>query len=379
MNAFSLPRLQPGVAASLAAALLFGAAAPLAKLLLAQVTPGCWPRCCTWDRASGWPAAPLRRAPPVRLPRGEWRWLAGAVFAGGGSAGVADGGLAGMPASQASLLLNGEAVLTALLAGSCSLRTWTGGSRWAWLAIVAGGVLLGLAAGRRRRGGPWRAGAAGAGRLPRLGLSTTTSTRKVSLADAVVARDGEGAASPGHQSRAGARAWRALAGAAGWWARRRCWDSQLRVSLVLFVLGLRALGNARTGAYFSVAPSSARCWPCSCWASRSPAAGAAALLMALGVWLHLTERHEHRHAHLPMDHAHDTSTGRATSTTTMRTCRRCRPARAIRTRTTTSPWCIRIRTIRMRTTPRALARLDLRRQHDAALLQHRAQGGRDGR
>jgi hypothetical protein len=30
----------------------------------------------------------------------------------------------------------------------------------------------------------------------------------------------------------------------------------------------------------------------------------AGLLMGLGVWLHLTERHEHEHMHEPMEHAH---------------------------------------------------------------------------
>jgi drug/metabolite transporter (DMT)-like permease len=76
-------------------------------------------------------------------------------------------------------------------------------------------------------------------------------------------------------------------------------------SLVLFVLALRLLGTARTGAYFSTAPFV------------GAVAGAVALqepltwqtflaggLMAAGVCLHLTERHEHEHDALEHSHAH---------------------------------------------------------------------------
>lgn len=77
------------------------------------------------------------------------------------------------------------------------------------------------------------------------------------------------------------------------------------VSLVLFVHALRALGAARTGAYFSTAPFAGALLAL-------PLLGepltftllAAAVLMGLGVWLHLTERHEHWHEHEPLTHAH---------------------------------------------------------------------------
>jgi len=77
------------------------------------------------------------------------------------------------------------------------------------------------------------------------------------------------------------------------------------VSLVLFVVALRGLGSARTGAYFSTAPfvgaalaivafGEPVAWPF--WL--------AAALMAAGVWLHLTEVHEHEHVHEPLTHSH---------------------------------------------------------------------------
>jgi hypothetical protein len=77
------------------------------------------------------------------------------------------------------------------------------------------------------------------------------------------------------------------------------------VSLTLFVLALRDLGTARTGAYFSTAPFIGaavslvvfREWP-------TPLLLTGAALMGIGVWLHLTERHEHEHVHEAMEHEH---------------------------------------------------------------------------
>jgi drug/metabolite transporter (DMT)-like permease len=77
------------------------------------------------------------------------------------------------------------------------------------------------------------------------------------------------------------------------------------LSLTLFVVALRTLGTARTGAYFSVAPLfgviiSFVLWP------ELPGAffWLAAALMGLGIGLHLRERHEHVHTHEPLEHVH---------------------------------------------------------------------------
>lgn len=77
------------------------------------------------------------------------------------------------------------------------------------------------------------------------------------------------------------------------------------VSLVLFVLALRHLGSARTGAYFSLAP----------FLGAIIAIGllgdpittqliVAGVLMTFGLWLHLTERHNHEHTHDAIEHEH---------------------------------------------------------------------------
>src|SRR3569832_945378 len=77
------------------------------------------------------------------------------------------------------------------------------------------------------------------------------------------------------------------------------------VSLVLFVLALRDVGSARAGAYFSVAPFFGAVVAI---AVQGEAIEwqflVAGVLMAFGVWLHLTERHVHSHAHESLDHTH---------------------------------------------------------------------------
>jgi EamA-like transporter family len=77
------------------------------------------------------------------------------------------------------------------------------------------------------------------------------------------------------------------------------------VSLVLFVLALRHLGTARTGAYFSLAPFVGALVaivllhdPLSFKLVLSGA------LMGFGLWMHLAERHEHEHEHDAFEHEH---------------------------------------------------------------------------
>jgi hypothetical protein len=77
------------------------------------------------------------------------------------------------------------------------------------------------------------------------------------------------------------------------------------VSLALFVVALRGLGTARTGAYFSTAPFIGGA--AAIVLLGDPITGQlllAAALMALGVWLHLTEHHEHEHFHETLVHTH---------------------------------------------------------------------------
>jgi hypothetical protein len=77
------------------------------------------------------------------------------------------------------------------------------------------------------------------------------------------------------------------------------------VSLVLYVLALRHLCAARAGAYFSVAPFFGALLALAL--QHEPLTWQlviAGVLMAAGVWLHVSERHSHEHAHTWMQHAH---------------------------------------------------------------------------
>jgi hypothetical protein len=77
------------------------------------------------------------------------------------------------------------------------------------------------------------------------------------------------------------------------------------VSLTLFVVALRGLGAARTGAYFGAAPFMGAAIAIGVFhESTSPLFWLAGLFMAFGIWLHLTERHAHAHGHGAMQHGH---------------------------------------------------------------------------
>ncbi len=144
MSANLIHRLPRGVAAALLAALLFGAGTPAAKLLLAQSSP--WLLAALLYLGSGLGLALWRRlrgAPAVRLPPGEWRWLAAAVAAGGVVGPVLlMVGLEGLSASSASLLLNAEGVFTALLAWTVFRENVDRRVALGMAAIVAGGLVL---------------------------------------------------------------------------------------------------------------------------------------------------------------------------------------------------------------------------------------------
>ena len=77
------------------------------------------------------------------------------------------------------------------------------------------------------------------------------------------------------------------------------------LSLVLFVLALRGLGTARTGAYFSTAPFMGAAISVAVFAEPTGVGfWFAAALMAAGVWLQLTEHHAHEHEHAELLHGH---------------------------------------------------------------------------
>ena len=138
------PFISPGISSALGAALLFGAGTPLAKLLLQDVSP--WLLAGLFYLGSGAGLSLYRlvsKAEPVRLPRTEAGWFAGAILAGGVIGPVLlMYGLSGMPASGTALLLNAEGVLTALLAWVVFKENFDHRIALGMFAIAAGAVVL---------------------------------------------------------------------------------------------------------------------------------------------------------------------------------------------------------------------------------------------
>lgn len=299
-----------GVLVALLAAALFGASTPLAKMLVGDMPPlllagvlylGSGVGLLVWYGAR---RAITRAAPGDRLRRDQIGWLAGAIFAGGvvGPA-LLMIGLVNTPAAPASLLLNMEGVLTALLAWFVFKENFDARIALGMGLIVAAGVLLSW-----QRGGevgvPW-------GSIAIVGACLAWAidnnlTRKISAGDAVQIACAKGVVAgvvnigialvagdriPGAASLAGA----ALVGFFGY-----------GLSLVLFVVALRNLGAARTGAYFSVAPFFGAALSLILFADRPDTSfWIAAALMIAGIWLHVSERHGHRHTHEATLHAHE--------------------------------------------------------------------------
>lgn len=299
-----LPSLRnPGVQAGLAAAVLFGAGTPLAKLLLDSTSP--WMLAGLLYLGSGLGLGIYRliaRSGRVILKPDEILPLAGAIAFGGVAGPVLlMFGLSAMPATGASLLLNAEGVFTAVLAWVLFKENVDRRILLGMLAIVAGAVVLSIPTGVEL--GPiWPSLAILAACLC-WGIDNNL-TRKVALTDATwLAAVKGGVAGPVNLAIAflvGGQLPNFLnVGAAmlvGFFA--------YGVSLVLFIVAMRHVGTARAGAYFSIAPFWGAALALALGAPLTIPLVVAALLMAIGVWAHLTERHHHEHTHSALTHDH---------------------------------------------------------------------------
>lgn len=294
----------PGVVAALVAALLFGASAPIAKWLLQDASP--WMLAGLFYLGSGIGLTLYRlvtHAEPVSLQRGEAGWLAGAVLTGGVAGPVLlMVGLTGMPASGAALLLNAEGVLTAVIAWVVFKENFDRRITLGMLAIAGGAVIL-----------SWPGEARFAGALPALAILgaclcwaiDNNLTRKIALLDATWIAAVKGTVAGSVNLVLGLAVGSQLP---EWWTVQAAMVVGLLaygMSLVLFVVGMRHLGTARTGAYFSVAPFFGTILALLAGEPITFPLMAAGMLMAIGLWLHFTEQHSHSHAHEPMAHSHE--------------------------------------------------------------------------
>ena len=244
-----------GIPAALAAAVLFGAGTPLAKLLLEHAGP--WLLAALLYLGSGlglWLLRQVRQSPTTQLARGDWLWLAGAVATGGVAGPVLlMTGLTAMPASSAALLLNAEGVFTALLAWFVFKENFDRRIALGMIAIVAGAVVLSWPAeGTVEFASLWPA-------LAVLGACLAWAidnnlTRKVALSDASWIAMVKGLAAGATNLVVAVSLGAAWPGAAPVLGAALVGFFSYGTSLTLFVVALRHLGTARTGAYFSVAP-----------------------------------------------------------------------------------------------------------------------------
>ena len=300
--------LWPGVPFALLSAVLFGASTPLAKVLLGSVDPwllagllylgaGLGLAVVHWSRG-------ILQLPAIEAPlrRSDMPWLAGVVVAGGivGPL-LLMLGLARTDAAAASLLLNLEGLATMGIAWvvfreNVDRRLLLGAA-----AILAGAVLL-----------AWQGGgiALGLGALLiaaaclAWGIDNNL-TRGLSAADPVQIAMIKGLVAGSVNAALALAVGAGLPGPGVLLAAGMVGFLGYGVSLALFVLALRHLGTARTGAYFSLAPFVGAVIAVALLGEpltfRLLLAG---LLMAFGLYLHLAERHEHDHVHELLEHAH---------------------------------------------------------------------------
>ena len=299
------------ISLALLSAALFGVSTPAAKSLLGSIDPTVLAGLLYCGAGIG--VALLRRvarpllaekvAVEAPLRSSDLPWLAGAIAAGGVVGPILlMVGLARTEAASASLLLTLEGVATALLAWFVFHENFDRRIAVGMVCLVAGALVLSWA------GTPTLSSLLGplaiAGACLAWGLDNNL-TRKVSLADPLQIVELKGL----------------IAGpvnlALGLWggASLPAWSPMLTagvvgfigygVSLALFVIALRHLGTARTGAYFSTAPFLGTI--AAVLFLRDPITMQlllAGTLMAVGVWLHLTQTHEHDHEHEPLTHEH---------------------------------------------------------------------------
>lgn len=297
-----------GPGAALLSAALFGATTPLAKYFLRDAGPLLIAGLLYLGSGVGLGLMRLiqdRRWGPSGLRRADYAWLAGATISGGLLApALLMLGLARSDAATASLLLNTEAVFSALLAWLLFREATSRRVVLGFFAIFAGCALLSwpsrLALGSAPLG-PLCVVAA----CVCWGLDNNL-TRNVSAADSRVIAAIKGLCAGATNTALALSMGAALPAAPELAGALALGFLGYGVSLVLFIVSLRHLGTARTGAYFAMSPFIGTVLAVVLY--RDPITAAfylASALMAAGVWLHVTERHAHEHEHAPMTHTHE--------------------------------------------------------------------------
>ena len=298
----SVPMSAGGLLA-LASAVTFGATTPFVQRFGRGIGPFTT-AALLYGGAALFSALPRARREPAALRAGDLPRLAVVASLGAVVAPVALAwGLQRTSGVGASLLLNLEALFTALLARALWAEPIGARSGGALLAMTAGGGLLVASGQASSPGTAWGALAVVAATLA--WAADNAVGRPLADRDptrVVLAKGALGAAASATLAAAFGERWPpgvtltalTVCGALGYGA-----------SLTLYLRAQRAIGAARTGSIFAAAPfvGAALAWAMG-ERMAGPATVAAGALLALGVWLHLTEAHEHEHTHGGVEHDH---------------------------------------------------------------------------
>lgn len=289
VRTFSLGDIRRGGLLAIAAALLFGISTPAAKALVGSVHPQLLAGLLYLGSGVGLGIfILLGHQHGVRLKSADMRWLlATIVFGGALGPALLMWGLTETTGSAASLLLTLEGVFTALIAWVFFREPFNPRIGVGMAAIFSGAVLLALQA-PSGHAGTWGAVAVAGACLA--WAIDNNCTSKIADVDALTLASIKGVAAGLVNT--------GLALLEGAWFPNMGWAAASAVvgffgyglSLVLFVFALREIGAARTGAYFSTAPFIGAV--IGLVVLHEPVTLAligAGLLMALGVYLHLTE------------------------------------------------------------------------------------------
>ncbi|HEY8269382.1 MAG TPA: DMT family transporter [Pseudobdellovibrionaceae bacterium] len=294
---------------ALFAATLFGASTPLAKVLIGEMDSWILAGILYFGSGIGLLAISAvqslkAKSLPVFPNKKDFFWLMGATFFGGILGPVfLMKGLSLTTASTSSLLLNMEGVLTSCIAWIVFKEHYDRRIVLGMMAIIMGGMILSWSSAGEF--------SLSSGSFFILGACLcwgidNNLTRMVSANDAVLITTLKSvvagstnlilALSLGRSlPAAGPLAWGALLGFLGY-----------GLSIVCFVLSLRAIGTSRTGAYFSAAPFVGATLSLFLFKNElSLQFILAAGFMGWGLWLHVTEIHNHEHEHEPLYHSHE--------------------------------------------------------------------------
>lgn len=301
-----LMRLTPGVRNALGAAVVFGAATPFAKRLgegvnsqvlagLLYLGSGLVLSLTLLLRPSGTREAALQRSDLGPL-------LLAVVFGGMAGPLLLMIGLRTTPAASASLLLNLEAVFTALGAWLIVKEHADRRIVIAMVVIVAGSSLLSISPGS---GFGLTAGALAIAAACLCWGIDNVATRPLALRDPRQIAAVKGVIAGSANVAIGLATGGRLPSAPRIGAAMVVGFLGYGLSLVLYIRAMRSLGTARTGAYYAAAPfvgaAIALVW------LREPVGRffvPAVVLMTIGLAVHLRERHDHDHTHVPSTHAH---------------------------------------------------------------------------